>query len=267
MVVVNPLRYTEPGPLAVAHRGGAGLAVENTLTALATAHAPGVRWMESDVQVTADGVAVLHHDRTLRRLFGVRARLGQLTWAQARVLRTPGGERLPRPVEVFDAFGDARFTLDVKDPWAVDGLLRDVRAARFAAQVCLAGATDEVLAAAAAREPEMSTALGWRTLVGLVARARFGSPWPGCPAGGRARYAHVPDRLFGTGVLSASVVARAGDLGLAVLARTVDSPARMRELLDLGAGGIITDRPDLLLEVLRGRGALACERNLASWVQ
>lgn len=249
---MSPLRYTQPGPLAVAHRGGAGLAPENSMAAFTRAHALGLRWVESDVQASADGVAVLHHDRTLRRLFGLRARVGQLTWDELRGLRTAAGERLVRPVELLGSLPDTCVTLDVKDRDALPGLLADVARTRSAARVCLAGAPDAVLAEAAAREPELVTALGWRSLVGLVAGARLRSPWPG--VGGGGRYAHVPDRRLGRGVFSERVLARAAELGLQVLVWTVDEPARMHELLDLGVGGLITDRPDVLREVLLARG-------------
>lgn len=128
-----------------------------------------MRWFETDVRASADGVAVLHHDRTLRRLFGIDAAVADLTWERLRPLRTPAGDRLARPVD--------------------------------------------------------------------------------------ARWAHVPDRLLGAGVLTAGVVARAADLGQHVMAWTVDRPARMHQLLDMGVRGIITDRPDLLREVLVARGS------------
>jgi glycerophosphoryl diester phosphodiesterase len=121
--------------------------------------------------------------------------------------------------------------------------------------VCLAGAPDPLLAAAAAAEPGLTTALGWRSLAALVGTARLGLPVrPRTRPPAHAAWAHVPDRLLGAGVLSAGVVARAAVLGLGVMAWTVDDPARMHALLDLGVRGIITDRPDVLRDVLLERG-------------
>jgi glycerophosphoryl diester phosphodiesterase len=106
---VSPVRYTEDGPLAVAHRGGAGLRPENTLAAFSHAVSLGVLWLESDVRASADGVAVLHHDRTLARLFGLDAAVADLTWDQLRSLRTAEGDRLVRPADVLGCFPLARW--------------------------------------------------------------------------------------------------------------------------------------------------------------
>ncbi|WP_340295249.1 glycerophosphodiester phosphodiesterase, partial [Aquipuribacter hungaricus] len=150
---MSPVRYTEDGPLVVAHRGGAGLRPENTLAAFACSVSLGVLWLESDVRASADGVAVLHHDRTLARLFGLDVAVADLTWDQLRSLRTRDGDRLVRPADVLGTFPSARLAVDLKDPAVVPGLLADVRRTGSASRVCLAGAPDPLLRAAAAAEP------------------------------------------------------------------------------------------------------------------
>ena len=56
------------GPLAIAHRGGAGLAQENSLVAFGLASALGLRYLETDIRVTSDGRLVCFHDETLERV-------------------------------------------------------------------------------------------------------------------------------------------------------------------------------------------------------
>lgn len=249
------MRYTEDGPLAVAHRGGAGLWPENSLTAFSHAVDLGVRWLETDVRCSADGVAVLHHDRTLARLFGLDAAVADLPWDRLSQLGTPAGDRLVRPVDVLGAFSDVRLAVDLKDAAVVPGLLADVRRTRSAARVCLAGAPDALLGSVARAEPGLTTALGWRGLTALVGAARLGLPAPRRRPPAHAAWVHVPDRLAGAGVLTGQVVEHAAAVGLGVMAWTVDDPARMHRLLDLGVRGVITDRPDLLRDVLRSRGS------------
>ena len=226
------------GPLAIAHRGGAGLATENTLNAFTCSYALGVRYLETDARVTADGVCVAFHDAGLRRL---RHRRGQVRDTRGRELDAPSIS------DLLDAFPDAHFAIDVKDAEAVMPLARAIRAVDAAHRVCAAGAWDGWLAALRAElGPGLTTALGWRALATLLAsaRAKIVPPWWHEPA----RFAHVPVRL-----VSRRTIVAAHTLGLRVVVWTVNDPPSMHQLLDAGVDGIITDRPDLLRDVLIGR--------------
>ncbi len=69
-----------PGPIAFAHRGGAGDAPENTMPAFAAAVALGYRYLETDAQLTADGVVVAFHDDDLTRTCGRAVHISELPW-------------------------------------------------------------------------------------------------------------------------------------------------------------------------------------------
>jgi glycerophosphoryl diester phosphodiesterase len=229
------------GPLAIAHRGGAGLAAENTLAAFARSYALGVRYLETDVRVSADGVCVAFHDATLDRMIG---RPGTVRTTPSRYLRRWG---VPTIAEVLLAFPDACFTIDVKDASAIAPLARALCDTNAAHRVCAAGAWDGWLAQLRdAVGPHLTTALGWRALATLLASAPTNviPPWWHEPG----RFAHLPARL-----MNRRLVGRARALGLRVITWTVNDPERMHRLLDAGVDGIITDRPDLLREVLIAR--------------
>jgi glycerophosphoryl diester phosphodiesterase len=75
-----------PRPWCIAHRGAREEAPENTRSAFLRALAYPVDGIELDVQMTADGVPVVYHDRTLRRVGGGRRRVADLTLDQLRLL-------------------------------------------------------------------------------------------------------------------------------------------------------------------------------------
>lgn len=241
------VRYRDaPGPLAVAHRGGAGLAAENTLEAFRRSHALGVRFLETDVRITRDGQLIAFHDGLLNRVTPLSGRVRARTLAQLTSTPVLGGGPVLPLAELLTTFADSCFTVDVKDPAVIEPLAELITATGSAARVCAAGARGGWLRRLAELTgPELSTALSWRDLAQLASRGgRF-------TAGG---FAHVPLRMGRLPVFRDDLLARAHDAGLRVLVWTVNDTPTMHRLLDSGADGIITDRPDLLREVLIGRG-------------
>lgn len=252
------MRYGDgPRPLAIAHRGGAALAPENTLDAFARSTALGVRHLETDVRLTADGELVCFHDETLERCTTGTGPVAAHTLGELRsvLVRGPEGSLAPIPTlaEALAAQPDACFTVDLKDRAAIAPMARLLQDPTLARRVCVAGAWDGWLERLRAQAPHVRTALGWRSLTTLVSMSAAGVP---VPAGVlRGRFAHVPLQLGRLPVHSLRLLRRAHRLGVRVVVWTVDDPGLMHELLDSGVDGIITDRPDLLREVLVARGS------------
>ena len=252
-------RYRDlPSPLVVAHRGGARVAPENSLEAFAAALRLGVTALETDVRVTADGVLVAFHDEHLDRVTDLRGRLDATPWervrrARLRVDGVPREGRVARFEDVLAATGDAFLAVDVKVPAAVRPLAAVLRRHGAAHRVCVAGAWDGRLAAVRAQTgADLTSALGWRAVSVLVGCARAGLGVPR-GLGGDASFVHLPLRLGGRDlladpVLRARVVDRATDLGLRVVAWTVDEPGTVGTLLADGVSGVITDRPDMVID-------------------
>lgn len=248
------MRYgAEPGLLAVAHRGGAGLAPENTIAAFGRSYALGVRYLETDVRVTADGVCLAFHDAKLGRVTDGRGPVNRRRWDDVRRLTVCGAEPVARLDEVLCAFPDARFIIDVKEQAALVPLARVLRDTGAASRVCVAGAWDGwLLKLRAMVGPELSWALGWQALGSWLACARMRLPSPRrVPAGG---FVHVPVDLGSVPIFIDRLVARAHDRGLRLLVWTVNDADSMRRLIAAGVDGIITDRPDVLREVMVAEG-------------
>jgi glycerophosphoryl diester phosphodiesterase len=242
--------------LAFAHRGGAGhpdvVGLENTEAAFAHAVALGYRYLETDVHVTRDGVLVAFHDALLHRVTDDVGSVEDLDAARLAPIRVGGREPVPTLADLVTAFPSARFNLDLKAASAVAPLAAFVREQRLEDRVLVASFSGRRLrrfrrlagprVATAASPAEVAAYVAFPAwLARLVTRRR--------PAA-----LQVPHRRGPLEVASARLVRRAHAAGLAVHVWTVDDPDEMRLLLDRGVDGLMTDRTDILTDVLRERG-------------
>lgn len=142
-------------PLRIAHRGASAVEPENTLAAFRRALALRADGVELDVRVTRDGVPVVFHDATLRRLTGASGRIADKTLRELRTLRVRG-EPIPRLADVLALVrGRALVQIEIKAGTPVFPVVRAVRRAPGAARVILASFDPAILLAARRLAPDL----------------------------------------------------------------------------------------------------------------
>lgn len=241
------------GILAFAHRGGAGNWPENTMPAFQGAIDLGYRYIETDVHATRDGVLLAFHDDQLDRVtdkVGVIAEMDFVDVARARV---DGLEPIPRLEELLLAFPQARINIDPKRDNAVQPLIAVLRDCNAIERVCVTSFSGARIAAVRkALGPKLCTGLGPMA----TARVRFSS-WSGplgflwgAYTGGCLQ---IPVYQKGIRLVDPLMIARAHEIGLQVHVWTIDDPAEMNRLIDLGVDGLMSDEPAVLKAVLLER--------------
>lgn len=252
--------FDAPTPVGLAHRGGAlheaNLDRENTLAAFRTAVSLGYRYLETDVHATADGALLAFHDPSLDRVTDATGRVEDLPYAAVRRARIGGTEEIPLLSHLLEEFPEARVNIDVKADGAVGPLVRTIQEHGALDRVCVGSFSQRRLRRVRqALGPRLATAAGQAGVAALrFAPARV-SQWLSTPSpvlqvpvshlvGGR-RVELVTHRLVET-------VHR---LGKHLHVWTIDDPAEMHRLFDLGVDGIVSDRIDTLAQVLQDRGA------------
>jgi glycerophosphoryl diester phosphodiesterase len=242
-------------PLAFAHRGGAAEGDENTMEAFGRAVALGYRYVETDVHATADGVAVVFHDPSLLRLTGTDGLIADLRWADLATLRVGGAGAVPRLDDILGAWPQVRFNIDVKADTGAVPAVEAVRRAGAEDRVLLASFSDARLdRLRTLAGPRVPTSLGMRGVAWLRAASLTGLPLR-LPVSVAA--AQVPVRHGRLSVVDRRFVTYAHRRGLQVHVWTIDDPAEMDRLLDLGVDGIMTDHVEVLRDVYRRRGVWA----------
>jgi len=238
-----------PGPIPFAHRGGTSEAPENTLPAFEHAVSLGFCYLETDVHLSADGVLMAFHDPDLTRTCDVEGTIAEMTAGELAEVLVDGRAPIPLMSELLERFPDVRFNIDCKSDAAAGPLAALIRRHEALHRVCI-GAFSH------ARLTKLRTLLGPDLLSCAspqeVATLRFA----GRIGGHARRVAQVPPRYGaptgpkGITIVNERFVRNAHRRGLPIHVWTIDDPSEMHRLLDLGVDGIMTDRPEVLRDVL-----------------
>jgi glycerophosphoryl diester phosphodiesterase len=251
--MVSPIRYPfldHPRPIAFAHRGGGLEAEENTMPAFENAARLGYSHVELDVHATRDGVVVIHHDDTLKRMAGDPRPIAALDWQDLRTIRTREGVPIPRLDELLSAFPRLNVNIEPKSEAALEPLADVIRRADAIDRICIG-----------AFEPNhtlrmwqlLGDRLCWSPAHADVTRlwlAGWGLP----VAVGSFPVVQIPTHFHGVPVVTPRFLRAAHQRGIQVHVWTVDEEAEMERLVRLGVDGIMTDRPTLLRHVLERVG-------------
>ncbi|HEX6820083.1 MAG TPA: glycerophosphodiester phosphodiesterase [Ktedonobacterales bacterium] len=259
---------THGGPLFFAHRGGALLRPENTMLAFEHGVSLGADALELDLQLTRDGELVVIHDFQVDRTTDGTGPIANYTLDELRRLDagyrfTPDGGKtfpyrgqgvtIPTLRSIFERFPSLRINMDLKESTPE----REERLWRLLQEM---DAVERVLIGSFDYAPMMRfrTLTGGRVATGATRREifwflvrrfthRLGGLRPAFDA------LQVPETDHGFRIVTPRMIAAAHRLDLDVHVWTIDAPSDMRRLLMWGADGIMSDRPDLLAQVLAER--------------
>jgi glycerophosphoryl diester phosphodiesterase len=255
-------------PLVIAHQGGDGLWPGDTMYAFARAVELGVDVLEMDAHITKDGAIVLMHDETVDDTTDGTGLIEDLTLAELKGLDAAyawsndqgetfpfrgQGIRAPTLNEVFEAFPEMRYVIEIKltqNP--IDKPLCDlIRQHNMQEKVMVASFHDEAMQNFRAACPEVATSAS-RTevrnfvLLGKVFLSGFIAP----------QYQAIqppfdPKESLNIPIMTERFIREAHAKNIKVEPWTVNDPELMRQYIEWGVDGIITDRPDLIIEILK----------------
>lgn len=249
-------------PIRLAHRGSRVLWPENTMTAFQGAVDLGYRYIETDLHLTRDGRVVIFHDDSLDRLTDGRGRVWEWRWEDLRRLDAAhhfrpeaghpfrdAGMGIPLLEEAVAAWPEVLWNLDLKQP-EIEHAVADLVARLGVEERVMIGSFHDVRIGRFRKHTRGRVA----TSAGPVetARAAAGALF-GLAAGGAADAFQVPAKVGPVPVVTRRFVAAAHRAGKQVHVWTVNEAEEMHRLLAGGVDGIVTDRPDLLNDVLAER--------------
>ncbi len=266
-----------PTPLVIAHQGGNRLRPGNTFAAFDHALAIGADVLEMDVHAAQDGALVVIHDATLERTTDGVGAVRDHTLAELKLLnagyRWPYVGRdgkpefelpealvgqypyrdqqlvIPTLAEMFERYPDARMTIEIKpaDAAVATALCDLLKRHERGGLTLVASASDEAMQAFRGACPGVATSAtsGEVRRFVMLRRINLLSLFTA-----EALALQIPMARDGVEFMNPEVIADARSLHLHVDFWTVNEPADMTAALAVDADGIMTDRPDLLLELL-----------------
>ena len=250
-------------PLRFAHRGSRILWPENTWHAFdAAVEELGYRYIETDVQVSRDGVVVVFHDETLERTTNGTGKVADWDWEDLATLDaaytfSPDGDDFPlrgtgvgisRLDDTFERYPDTYFNIDLKAKGAAWGVAEVIARTSRHDTVMVGSFSDRKLARfRRITKGAVATSAGPQAAMSMYAASRLGKTVHLAPSAYQ-----LPPLIRGAAVDGRMVRSvHAADAQIHVW--TINEPQEMHRLLDLGVDGIVTDRPDLLNDVVKER--------------
>jgi glycerophosphoryl diester phosphodiesterase len=251
-------------PLVIAHQGGDGLWPGNTQYAFQQAAVLGVDVLEMDLHISQDGVLVIMHDETVDRTTNGTGLLEEMMIEEIKALDagfnwSPDnggtfpyrgkGITVPTLEEVFQSFPNYHMNIEIKktERSMAEPFCKLIRAYDMENKVLVASFHDERMEKFRQVCPEVATSSPRQetrvfVLLSKVFLGRIYSP--------NYESMQVPEESSGIKVMTEQFVRAAHERRLRVEPWTIDNPEQMQLYIDWGVDGIITDRPDLMLELL-----------------
>jgi glycerophosphoryl diester phosphodiesterase len=260
----HPFFESAADVMVMAHRGGRYLWPENTLFAFENATALGVDVLEMDLRSTRDGAIVVLHDDTVDRTMDGSGPVLEYTLEELKSLDAAyhwspddgqtyplrgQGIVIPTLEEVLAAFPDMQMNIEIKqsEPSIVASVCDLLSEHGAVERVLVASFDSDTIKAFRETCPEVASTAGEsevRLLYGLSVIYLGGLYRP------QAEAVQVPEYSGGIHVVTQRFIDAAHRRGMDVHVWTVNEADDIQRMLDLGVDGIITDAPDLLLQML-----------------
>lgn len=228
-----------------AHRGSSRTAPENTIPAIEAAVEEMADSVEIDVQMTADGVVVLGHDASLKRVAGVNRSIASMTFEELEKLDVGSwfsseyaGTRIPSLSEVLELCSQ-KTSLNIeikyvgKNSELPEKTAEMVRKYGMENQCVITSTNLSYLKRVKEALPEIRT--------GYIISAAYGNFYSS---------EDVDFISIRSGFVTSALMQNAHEQGKAVYAWTVNTKSELERLTLLGVDGIITDRPVLAREIV-----------------
>ena len=234
-----------PGVAISAHRGGSIEAPENTIESFEYSIKLGSSYIETDVQLSSNGIPYIFHDNDLKRLFGKNIIFNSLHSDEIDELKLFDKYKIPTLESTLQKFPDTLFQIDVKTDEVVLPTMEVIKKTNSTDKVCIASFSSKRLKQVHKLYPEICLSMGPFEVMKLLL-ASFGLYRKKVPG----NCLQIPIYQYGIKLVTKRFINYIHSIGLKIHVWTINDEDTMQKLIDLGVDGIITDRPKALKDLL-----------------
>ena len=234
-----------PGVAISAHRGGSMEAPENTLESFKYSLELGCAYIETDVQLSSDGIPYIFHDDDLNRLLGKNVTFNSLHSSEIQNLKLFESFNIPTLETALTTFPDALFQIDLKTDEVAIPAMKIIENLDAFDRVCIASFSSKRLANVNEIYPRVCLSMGPREILKLLLSS-FGLYKKKVPG----NCLQIPIYQYGIKLVTKRFVKYVQSIGLKIHVWTINDVNEMQQLISLGVDGIITDRPKELKKLL-----------------
>ena len=237
------------GLAVMAHRGGSLEAPENTIESFKYAIEIGSDIIETDIQLSSDGVPYIFHDDDLKRIPGIEKDFNDLLASEIDELNIFGDFKIPTLEETLKQFPDTKFQIDFKTDEVVDPAIEIInKFPHIKKNLCVASFSSQRLQKIKSKLSDVTYSMGPHEVLKLLLKS-FGI-YRGEVGGDCLQ---IPIYRYGIKIVTKRFVDFCKRENIKISVWTINSIEEMDYLIDLDVDGIITDKPKALINLLASK--------------
>ena len=234
------------GIAVLAHRGGALESYENTLESFDYSIGLGCKYIETDVQLSSDGVPYIFHDEDLKRLTGVNRPFHSYLSSEINDIKLFDQFKIPTLEETLITFPNTYFQIDFKSDEVVLPAIDIIRKTNSINRICIASFDSDRLKVVRNELPDVCLSMGPKEVLALLLKS-YGLNKNDIPGD----CLQIPIYKYGLKLVTKRFVDFVHSQDLKIMVWTINDKKNMDYLISLGVDGIITDKPKFLFDLIK----------------
>ena len=204
----------------------------------------GFKYIETDLRMTLDREVIAFHDSDLKRLFNLDLKVKDLTFNEINNLFKEKKCSLLTFEDALKKFPEVHFNIDLKVKEVIEDSIKIVADLNGFDRVCFASFHSSHTEKVLQHNQNATISMGMKDVV-LFKLFKINNK--------KIKIMQIPLRWKGINILTRNLIKKADKINLLVHAWTINDRETINNLIDAGVNGIVTDEPELLMEIMKER--------------